>query len=453
MPRPVHHTKSASAWEHDILPLLPPDLDALAVATGAYHRHRAFACAADLVRGLLAYALTSSSLRHLGAWATIQQVATLAPSAWFERLRAAGPFLQALVTHRLGQSRPRWLSPVVRGRVLLVDASAIRFAHGCGDEARMHVAYDLMIGQLAQIHLTDAHGAEHVRHFVFQPGDLVVLDAGYGYRDRIAHIQQAQADAIVRIYPPSFPLETADGRRLDVRAWLDGLRRNQGSQVAYYRHGDQRFPVRLLAQRLTEPQRQSAQHRAKTRARRKQRPLTEVVQYFADWMLLITTLVDTDAWPDALIRRIYAARWQVELLFKRIKQHLALGHVRVRTMASAEPVIWAILLAWVLSEPEQRVLRQMLQELARAAPSTLPGQAPAAEAVVSRWSVSALLLDTVRQAIRGSWRLADVQAVLPQLRRYLVTHPRVDREHQATEMEAWLSGVRRTPRAPLPDAV
>lgn len=113
MPRPVHHTKSASAWEHDILPLLPPDLDALAVATGAYHRHRAFACAADLVRGLLAYALTSSSLRHLGAWATIQQVATLAPSAWFERLRAAGPFLQALVTHRLGQSRPRWLSQVV----------------------------------------------------------------------------------------------------------------------------------------------------------------------------------------------------------------------------------------------------------------------------------------------------------------------------------------------------
>jgi hypothetical protein len=453
MPRPVHHTKSADPWQTDILPLLPPDLDHLAATTGAYLRHRAFSNAADLLRGLLAYALTASSLRHLGAWAVIQQLADLAPSAWLERLRAAGPFLQALVAYRLQHPRPRWLTQHLRGRLLLVDASAIRFAHGTGDDARLHVAYDLLAGQLDQLLLTDAHGAEHVRQFAIQPGDLLLLDAGYGFRDRLHHIQQAQADAVVRIYAPLFPLERATGQALDLRACLDGCRGEQLSLLAYYRQGEGRRPVRLLAWRLSEPQRHCALKRAKARAKRKQRALSEVVQYYADWVILVTTLLDEQDWPAWALWRLYGARWQVEVLFKRLKQQVGLGQLRVRTPASAIPLVWAVLLAWLLHEPEQLAVRQVLLALARAAPETLPGQTPAAEAVVSSWGVSRLLLDTLRQAIQGQWRLADVRAALPRLGRYLVTHPRRDREHQASEVAAWLSGVRRTRPRSLPDAI
>ncbi|NJO84444.1 MAG: transposase [Blastochloris sp.] len=278
------------------------------------------------------------------------------------------------------------------------------------------------------------------------------MDGGYGFRNRVAALQQAPTDAVVRIYPPTFPLETADGRPLDVRSWLDDLRGSQGSRVATYQHDGRRFPVRLLAYRLPEPQRQAAQRKATTRARKRQRPLQTITAYFADWVILVTTLRDTETWPDAAIWRLYRTRWQVELLFKRMKPLLAIGQLRGRTLASGVPLVWALLVIWVLHEPHLTRLRRDLSALARPHPATLPGQFPDAEAVVRTWGASRLLLETLLHAIRGTWSLARVQACVPRLQRYLVMHPRSDRVHQATEVSAWLSGVRRTRRAPLPDA-
>jgi hypothetical protein len=447
-----YDTRRTDPWHTEIVPQLPPDLAVQATALGAYVRYRHFTNATDLLRGLLAYAATASSLRHLGAWGVLQDVADLAPSSWLDRLRTAGPWLQWIVSTQLQIPRPRWLRQAVRGRVLLVDASCLGWHGGHGNEFRLHLAVDLLAGQLDQVVLTDRYGGEQVTHFALRVGDLLVMDGGYGFRDRVAAIQQAQADAVVRIYPPTFPLVTSDGRPLDVRAWLDGLRRGQGSRIAYYQHDGRRAAVRVLAYRLPEPQRQAAQHKAKNRARKRQRPLHAVPAYFADWVVLVTTLQDAETWPDAAIWRLYGARWQVELLIKRMKQCLAIGTLRCRTLASGVPLVWALLVIWVLHEPHLDRIRRDLHALARPHPATLPGQLPDAEAVVSTWGLSRLLLETVLLAIRGTWTLAHVQACVPRLQRYLVMHPRSDRVHQATEVGAWLSGVRRTRRASLPDA-
>jgi hypothetical protein len=382
----------------------------------------------------------------------LQDVADLAPSSWLERLRTASPWLQWLVNRLLTLPRQRWLPQAVRGRVLLVDASCLGWHGGQGDELRLHLAVNLLAGGLEQVVLTERQGREHVSHFTLHAGDLLILDGGYGYRDRIATIQQAQADAVVRIYPPTFPLETATGRPLDVRAWLDQVRGSHGSQIAYYQHAGQRRAVRILAYRLPEPQRRGAQRKARTRARKRQYPLQAIGAYFADWMILITTVLDTATWPDTAIWRLYGARWQIELLFKRMKQFLGIGQLRSRTVASAMPCVWALLVIWLLHEPHLAAVRRACQVRARPHPATLPGQRPDAEAVVSSWGVSQLLLEILIQAIRGTLTMARVTACLPRLQRYLVTHPRCDRVHQATEIWSWLSGVRFTPRAAQRDA-
>lgn len=446
----AHHI-TPDAWTTEILPCLPADLEAQAHALHALVRHRGFTSASDLLRGLLQYAATHCSLRQLGIWGLVQDVADLAPSSWLERLRAAGPWLQWLVASMLHQPRPRWLLQPVRGRVLLIDATCLDHWGGSGDDWRLHLAYDLLAARLDQVVLTDGHGAEHVHHFGFQPGDLAVFDGGYGYRERVTHLRQQQVDCVIRIYPPTFPLQHDDGRPFDVRAWLDQSGAAQRECVVCYQHAQQRWSIRVLALRLDERRRQSARSRARERARKRQRALSDLVQYFADWIVLVTTL-DALTWPAAAIWRLYGARWQVELLIKRCKQFVGLGQLRCRTPASLVALIWALLLLWVLHEPLAGDVQRSLQQLADPAPATLPGQWPAAEAVVSTWGVSQLLLSTLRQAIAGTWTLARVQACLGQLRRYLVTHPRDDREHQASEVVAWLSGVRRTRRRPLPDA-
>ena len=174
-----YHTKSDDAWSNDVLAHLPADLDASAREYGAFTRVRAFADASQLLRGLLAYACSQPSLRAVAAWGVLVDVADIAPSSWLERLRSSGPWLQALVTQVLQQPRPRWLSQLVRGRVLLVDASCLRWQGGSGNDQRIHLAYDLLASQFAQVVATDGKGAEHLRHFAFQPYDLAIFDGGY----------------------------------------------------------------------------------------------------------------------------------------------------------------------------------------------------------------------------------------------------------------------------------
>ncbi|NJO84443.1 MAG: hypothetical protein HC828_17830 [Blastochloris sp.] len=145
-----YDTSRTDAWHQEIVPQLPPDRAAQATALGAYVRYRYFTNATDLLRGLLAYAATTSSLRDLGAWGVLQDVADLAPSSWLDRRRAAGPWLQWIVTTRLQIPRPRWVSQVVRGRVLLIDASCLDGHGGRGNEFRLHLAVDLLAGQLDQ---------------------------------------------------------------------------------------------------------------------------------------------------------------------------------------------------------------------------------------------------------------------------------------------------------------
>jgi len=227
------HTTSENVWASDVLARLPIDLDldALARHHGAFTRVRALPNAAALLRGLLAYAVAVTSFRGLGAWGVLSDVADIAPSSWFERLRNSGPFLQSVVTAVLDLPRPRYLSQLVRGRVLLVDATCLRFHGGTGNDARLHLAYDLLAGQFAQVVLSDGRGAEKVDHFAFKPHDLVVLDAGYGFRSQVSCISRQQADVVVRIYPPTFPLETSDGRPFAMREWLDERGPEQRSRL------------------------------------------------------------------------------------------------------------------------------------------------------------------------------------------------------------------------------
>jgi hypothetical protein len=451
----TYPTTSTDPFVSEVLARLPADidLDLLARQHKALLRSRAIPDAASLLHGLLAYATTASSLRALGVWGVLTDVADLAPSSWLERLRNASSFLRAIAASLLALPRSRWLSQSFRGRVLLVDASWLRLHGGTGNDYRLHLAFDLLNGQLDQLVLTDGSGAEQLSHFSFRAGDLSVMDAGYGYRDRLAHLQDSHADAITRIYPPTFPLEEADGQRLDLHAWLHHPGRDQRSRLAYYRHNDTRYAVRVLAYRLTAPQRERAQRRLKNRARKRQRPLSEVVQSYADWIVLVTTLIDSQAWPDAALWQVYGARWQVELVFKRLKQLLDFGQLRSRTAQSATAVVWARLVVWLLYDGQRGDLKRSLQAVAEPHPSTYPGQRPACEAVVSSWVLDGLLLETLRGAIRGSWTLATIRACLPRLRRFLTSHPRANRVHQETEVVAWLSGQRYTPRRPLPNAV
>lgn len=448
-----HHTSSASAtrWMTEVVPHLPPDLEVQAVVQGALRRKRCFPSAAILLQGLLAYALQATSLAQLGAWGVLTDGVDIAASSWHKRLRAATAWLTWLLSALLGGTPATWLTTHGRWRPLIVDITDIGVIGGTGNDHRLHLCYDLCAGQFRQFRLADRTTGENLTCWDWQPQDILIVDAGYGQRQHIAAVA-AQAAIVARVYLPSCPLHDAQGQPLDLVRQLERRGTAPLELPAVVQHGGKTIPVRVIAVPLPADQRHRAQERLRKNARRKGRVASPTGLLLAGWLVVVTTL-PAESWPAADVVQLYRARWQIEIVFKRLKQLLRLQTLRCTTVASAVPLLLLYLIGWALSSPLVAELRPALQAAAAPAPATLPGQWPVADAVVSTWRVQILSLDLLRQQVWGQWPADRVHARVPRLVRHLVTHPRADRVHQETVVRARLTGQRVTPPRPLLDAV
>jgi hypothetical protein len=423
-------------WATEIVPHLPPDLDEQARILGAFQRRRALACASDLLRALLASVLLTTSLQHLGAWAVLADVAAISAPAWHKRLIRSSAWLLWLLGEVLAAPPPPCrLIPQASGNILLVDATRLGQPGGTGDDWRLHTAYNFTIGRLVQVSVTDQQGGEHLGYYRLQPGDIVVADNGYGYRRSVATVRKQQGHLVIRVRPSTFPFEQTDGAVVDVMALL----RKRGPTVREWAGwctdaDGERYRVRLIAAKLPANEAAAARKRARRNATKHGRTVQATTLEVAGWVLLITTL-PCNCWDAAAVLRLYRVRWQVELVYKRMKSILRLATLRGRTAASLAASIRALLVAWALQEAEAAWVRQHLARLAQT--THIP----------SSWTLTALSVDTLRQQVRGHWGQARVHTCLPRLQRFLSSRARQDREHQETTVRAWLD------RCPHPSLV
>lgn len=446
MPVRSHHTalhrqrqSSAPApdsWTTELVPRLSATLDAQARTRKAFQRARAFRCPSDLLRGLLVYALSPFGFRWLGAWGVRTDVADLSAAGWHDALiRASAWRLWRMGELLVANDRPVWITQRIRGRVWVVDASMLGQPGPPGDAWRLHMAFDLIAGQVGQVHLTDRSTGERLDHCQLQPGDLVLLDAGYGDRSTRATAQRHRADVRVPFTPSTCPLEDARGGALEVVAWLHQDGPAIRSRSATWSYAGQRGRGRIVAKRLPAHARQAAERRLRRKAQKHGRAVSAVALFLGGWMLLLTTL-PAESWSPQALLGLYRARWQVEFLFKRMKQLLHLGPIRSTSTAGATATIRALLVAWLLQEQESAALRARLPQLCPPITATT-----AEPAVISSWTLTVLGLETLRQQVVGRWSAARVQACLPRLVRFLTS--RSQRPHQETEVRAWRLGQHR----------
>jgi len=307
-----------------------------------------------------------------------------------------------------------------------VDASTLGQPGGTGDDWRLHLAYDLLAGRMHQVDVTDRRGGEHLARYRWHAGEVIVADRGYGYRRSVATAVGQQADVVVRIHPATFPLETEAGQPFNVLRWLRQRGDAEREWHGWCRWAGQRYPVRLVVAKLDPTATRRARRRARRKAQKAGRTITAPTLAVAGWLLLITTL-DAGTWSTTDVLYVYRARWQVELVFKKMKQLLRLNQIRSKHRTSVEATVRALLIAWALQESTTTWLRTLLS--ATASPESV---------VVSSWLLSGLGLDTLRQQVQGTWSEARLQACLPRLRRFLCSRPR-RRGHQECAVRAWLA--------------
>ena len=433
-------TWNEADWQR-MLKRLPKDWEEQAIKLKAWQRMRKLACVSDLLRALLAYAACGFSLRELGMWATLIGLGSLSERAWRKRVQRAQDWIVWLLGALIGtQQSPGWLLKTP-GRVLLVDASRLKIPGGSGDDVRMHCAYDLQAGRLVQVEVSDRHKAEGLHHFALRKGDVVVTDAGYPLGTSVQQGRAQGAFGVHRMSDHQVRLEREDGQKIDLKRLVKhqkyGTVREYQVWVWEPKHKE-RFAIRLVISLLPRKQAMQARARKRERIRLKKGAKANLAPaWWAGIMVLGTTLPQQE-WSTQDVVKLYRARWQIELLFKRLKQGLQLHLLPVKLWERAQAYVHLSLIVWSLQEQEAQECSEVLTGLLSEPEVGTQDEPEPPLWVISHWGLAHCALETLRTLLRGSWTHQRLRECLPALQRYLVSRQRQKRLSQETEVQHWL---------------
>jgi len=156
---------------------------------------------------------------------------------------------------------------------------------------RIHAALRLSDLSVVHAHASDVSGAESLRRFQWQEGQLVIGDRGYGNAPGIVWAVQQGADVLVRLNRGALPLVDAHGDSIDVIGWVRRLDDGEiAERIARGRCSvdgqEHTVTGRLVATRLPKAKIEEARKRVR---KEQGADLTEETLEMAAYLVLFTT--------------------------------------------------------------------------------------------------------------------------------------------------------------------
>src|SRR5499425_20431 len=306
---------------------LPPEMAHMAREFKAFVRAKKVKTPEQLLRVVFLYCGLDKSLREVaGTFTALYEAITDQSVA--ERLRACGPWVQAMLRRMLSLSPVDTLPTGLR--FVVIDASSIQAPGATGTDHRLHLAMDLLSLQFLEVLVSDVHTGETLKHFTLAPGDVAVADRGYAQCQGM-HAAVAQgADLIVRLNPFSVVLRDAEGVPLELCVTLKRQHTEtiRTLTVTLCAAGGQ-HEVRgwVHAYRLNAEQANRA--RQKCRQGHKKGTPSAASLLLAGWVLVFTTLAPAVLTAQTIMA-LYRCRWQVEIAIKRWKSVLDVDALRAK---------------------------------------------------------------------------------------------------------------------------
>jgi hypothetical protein len=338
----------------ELLSRLPADIEQRARGTSALRRARRIRSGEQLLRLILIYVTCWLSLRETAAWAGRVFGIKVTDGALGYRFACAVRFLRELVESMLqdqlvARERP---GPAVR----IVDGTGLNEPGSKGTDWRLHVTYTPSKG-LVGAEMTDAEGGEHLSRAAARPGDLLIVDRGYGHAGEVRTARARNEEFFIRVHLQSVRVADQRGtciapltlvRRAAARGVVD-------EQVLLPEKGHESVAARLVM--MPMPREKAARARQKLRhaAAKKGRSPNEVAMKLAGYFCCLTS-VSADRLAPAVLVSWYRIRWQVELWFKRSKSLLGLDHLTKASPMLIAIQVWGRLLVALLIQRLQPAL-------------------------------------------------------------------------------------------------
>lgn len=312
----------------NIVQELPAGIVSLAREFRAFARSRAVRSPEELLRAVLLYCGLDYSLREVAANFT-QVGRRLSDEAVRGRLSACEPWLVAMLQEML--PKPDVEISQNSKRLILVDGTCIQAPGATSPDYRLHLAWDWIQQRVVFMLVTDYRTGESLNLYDWQPGDVVLADSGYTRGQQLRAVTEKGAEFVVRYTRNCVRLLSETGVHLRI---ADELKKHDGQRevtlCVKIESGNETQEVYLHAFRLSESAAQRARRKVRRRAQKQSRVTPEAeTLYLADWMIVLTSFQPEQVSGES-IGKLYRARWQVELVIKRLKSVLNLDALRAR---------------------------------------------------------------------------------------------------------------------------
>lgn len=317
-------------WEI-LLGFLPAGWAEKAFELGAMARKRKIVSAETLLRVLLIHLADGKSLRTTAAYSHEVELCDINDVALLKRLRASESWFRWMSQEIIkGLKYPDSLDTLnQKYRVRVVDGTAINEPGNTGSDWRVHYCVQLPSLQCDTFTVTGTEIGEDFQRYSVEEGDLLIADRGYCKRPGICHVLGHGGDVLVRFHSSNLPLFTYKGRPLEPLKYLRTISAGKyGDWNVWFRSSEnnQLIKGRLCAIRKSKEAIELAQKRLRTRASRQQRELRPETLEHAEYVSLFTT-ANRFCLKAEEILNLYRGRWQIELVFKRLKGIIGVGNL------------------------------------------------------------------------------------------------------------------------------
>ncbi len=286
------------------------DLESSARECRAFLRARAFDDSTEMLSAVLAYAASDASFKDTAA--ALSADGTPISRCAMQACTARCEKWPGLLVDRLLGGRDE-SEPDSQGlRLCAIDSTALSGPGSHGADCRVHATCDPLTGAIMSLKVAGVKVGERIEHHPVAPDWCALLDRGYPTRNNISRPVDAGASFIVRHVPQNLRLLDGGGERfnpakiaraakigapVDIGVTMPPGRTNPGCPS---KDGP---AERFIALRLV------------------------VVRLPSDDLLWYLTNLPPEV-SASQISRTYRLRWQIELLFKRLKSLAGLDRLK-----------------------------------------------------------------------------------------------------------------------------
>lgn len=307
----------------------------------------------QLLRALLLHFGCGYSLRETSARICQAGISDLSDVALLKRLKKSKDWLYSLCISLLRESGKLKAFAKIR-ELRLVDSTLVREQGATGSLWRIH--YSLKIPSLSCDFFKITHGkgtgnGDTLLQYPAKKGDYIIADCGYSQARGICHASSNEAYVCIRVNPAGMVINDLDGKRFPLLDKLRTLKRTgiTGQWDIVVSDNEQTVKGRICAMRKSNEAVNKARRKLKRKAQKNSGKLKADTLEYAKYIVLFTTFPPEEFNTEEVLE-VYRLRWQIELIFKRFKQLVQLGHLPKKDQDSIQAWLYGKLFVALLAQ-------------------------------------------------------------------------------------------------------